>query len=58
MSDPKAYRDRAFHCAELARTTLNTRKRLALLDVAREWLSLAADLEDAYALLGEEEKPE
>ena|ERR1700730_13355092 len=53
MSDPKACRDRAFHCAELAKTTLNTRQRLTLLDVAQEWLNLATEIEDAHALLGE-----
>jgi hypothetical protein len=45
MSDPKHWRARALHCADLAQSTGSPRLRELLLGLTKTWLNLASDLE-------------
>jgi len=57
VGDPKACREHASRCAELAHDAKTPELKLILIDLSKNWLKLAIELEQAAALLSENPPP-
>ena len=52
-ADPKEYRQRALHCADLAHEAKTLELKQTLIELSRNWQKLAVDAEQSRAMLAE-----
>jgi len=55
MADPKACRERAIRCAEMANAQADDRHRTALYEMATNWLKVAAELERMHSYIDDDD---
>jgi hypothetical protein len=55
--DPRECRKHALRCADLAHTARTPELKQTLIELSRNWIKLAIDLERAYAIMDMEDPP-
>jgi hypothetical protein len=55
--NPKACREHAWRCSQLAQTAGSNELKMLLIELSKNWLKLATDLERTQALLDQEPTP-
>jgi len=56
-SDPKAFRQYAWRCSELAYTAKTPELKSTLIELSKNWLKLAIELERSHAILEMHDPP-
>lgn len=56
-ADPRQCRRNAWRCAELSHAVENSEHKQTLIELSRNWLTLALELERNHALMDEMERP-
>jgi hypothetical protein len=56
--DPRAWREYAWRCAELAQSAYGDELKMLLIELSKNWLNIAIQLDRSQALLDENPLPE